>query len=246
MEWGFVAARTTAAKSESERPVAQSVERPTAGITVSVAIKPRPRACGSAPWRPTGTLRLARADFHPNGATRAHDAPLPLWGQRGHSPPPASAGDARSVAPRGMRNTQGPNHGKKSSKFNWDCTICHSCRWRRSDSSVLAGNRSSNGGNPSRLRSPPRDERTEAVRDYRGLAIVTRKRSSTRQGSPSTGYPLGSGTSADGELSFRAWVNEHRSIEPQYPSITTSRFNPAATTGEPARYPHASARLSRP
>ena len=29
------------------------------------------------------------------------------------------------------------NPGKKSSKFNQDCMICRTCRWPRSDSSVL-------------------------------------------------------------------------------------------------------------
>ena len=58
-------------------------------------------------------------------------------GQRGHGPPPASAGDARSVATRGMRITRGSNHGRKPRKSNQDCTIRHSCRRRRSCSSVL-------------------------------------------------------------------------------------------------------------
>ena len=29
------------------------------------------------------------------------------------------------------------NPGKKSSKFNWDCTICPSCRWIMTGSAVL-------------------------------------------------------------------------------------------------------------
>ena len=33
-------------------------------------------------------------------------------GSRGRSPPPAPAEDPRSVAPRGMRNTRAPNHGR--------------------------------------------------------------------------------------------------------------------------------------
>ena len=37
---------------------------------------------------------------------------------------------------RGL-GTDGVNHGKKSSKFNRDCTICRSCRWSSADSSVL-------------------------------------------------------------------------------------------------------------
>ncbi len=28
-------------------------------------------------------------------------------------------------------------HGEKSSKYNWDCMICHSCRWTTSGSAVL-------------------------------------------------------------------------------------------------------------
>ena len=41
------------------------------------------------------------------------------------------------------RGTDDVIHGKKSSKFNWDCTICRSCRYTISDSSVLKrrGNR---------------------------------------------------------------------------------------------------------
>ena len=35
------------------------------------------------------------------------------------------------------QSTDDVNHGKKSSKFNQDCTICRTCRWPRSDSSVL-------------------------------------------------------------------------------------------------------------
>ena len=31
---------------------------------------------------------------------------------------------------RGRRNTEGLNHGRRSRKSNWDCTICHSYRWR--------------------------------------------------------------------------------------------------------------------
>ena len=37
------------------------------------------------------------------------------------------------------RKESAPFHGarKKSSKFNQDCMICRTCRWPRSDSSVL-------------------------------------------------------------------------------------------------------------
>ncbi len=43
----------------------------------------------------------------------------PLGGSKGaEHPPPAPAGDPRSVAPKGRRNTLRVNHGKKSHKFN--------------------------------------------------------------------------------------------------------------------------------
>ena len=35
------------------------------------------------------------------------------------------------------QSTDGVNHGKESSKFNWDCTICRTCRSTISDSTVL-------------------------------------------------------------------------------------------------------------
>ena len=49
---------------------------------------------------------------------------------------------------RGSRITNGQNHGRRSRKSNWDCTICHSCRWttfghvgsrKRESRSQLAG-----------------------------------------------------------------------------------------------------------
>jgi len=46
-----------------------------------------------------GTLSLAGANCYPNGASTAHGASLPLW-ESGASPPPASAGDPRRVAPK--------------------------------------------------------------------------------------------------------------------------------------------------
>ena len=27
-----------------------------------------------------------------------------------------------------QQSTEGANHGRRSRKSNWDCTICHSCR----------------------------------------------------------------------------------------------------------------------
>ena len=37
------------------------------------------------------------------------------------------------------RKESAPFHGarKKSCKFNWDCTICRSCRWRTTEFSML-------------------------------------------------------------------------------------------------------------
>ena len=34
----------------------------------------------------------------------------------------------------GHRTVGGPYHGRRSRKSNWDCTICHSCRWKGSAS----------------------------------------------------------------------------------------------------------------
>ena len=88
----------------------------------------------------------ARGVEHP-AARRSGGGPE-TGGQRGRGPPPASAGDARSVAPRGKRITRGQNHGRRSRKSNWDCTICHSCHWntlgpigsrKRENRSRLAG-----------------------------------------------------------------------------------------------------------
>ena len=42
-----------------------------------------------------------RRGDEPPARSSVHDVPLPLGGQRGHSPPPAPAGDPRSVAPKG-------------------------------------------------------------------------------------------------------------------------------------------------
>ncbi len=35
------------------------------------------------------------------------------------------------------RTPEDMNYGKESSKSNWDCTICRTCRWTISDSTVL-------------------------------------------------------------------------------------------------------------
>ena len=34
------------------------------------------------------------------------------------------------VGPLVTRTGNATNHGRRSRKSNWDCTICHSCRWR--------------------------------------------------------------------------------------------------------------------
>ena len=59
-------------------------------------------ARAARPGGTLGTLRPAGADLHPNGASGAHGAPFPFRGQRGHGPPPAPPGDARSVATGGI------------------------------------------------------------------------------------------------------------------------------------------------
>ena len=41
---------------------------------------------------PLGTLRVAGADLHPNGASGAHGGPLPLWGSEGARPPASPSG----------------------------------------------------------------------------------------------------------------------------------------------------------
>ena len=61
-------------------------------------------------------------------------------GRTGRNP---RTGEAVEVPPRDVpvfkpsrRNTRSLNHGRRSRKFNQDCTICHSCRWRTSDPNV--------------------------------------------------------------------------------------------------------------
>lgn len=42
----------------------------------------------------------------------------------------------------GRRITNGQNHGRRSRKSHWDCTICHSCRWTTSVMSGREGGKS--------------------------------------------------------------------------------------------------------
>ena len=113
-------------RSTSACATVQVRTRPTDRRTRSDSVNPAERAfaCHSA-----RSASLARIFNH-----RSRPAALMYrcrWeGQRGHSPSPAPAGDPRSVAPKGRRNTRGLNHGKKSRKFNQDCTICRSCHGR--------------------------------------------------------------------------------------------------------------------
>ena len=60
------------------------------------------QACRARLGVPLGTLRLAGANLHPNGASGLMARRCLTGGLRGQSPPPASAGDSRSVAPRSM------------------------------------------------------------------------------------------------------------------------------------------------
>ena len=71
--------------------------------------------------------RADRGDLRPPNRERCRSE-VCAGGQRGRGPPPASAGDARSVAPRSKRITGGANHGRKPRKSNQDCTIRHFCR----------------------------------------------------------------------------------------------------------------------
>ena len=62
------------------------------------------------------------------------------------------------------------NHGKESSKFNWDCTICPSCRWTVSDPIVLRWREARNRLAGIRVASGP----VSAVRrEFLTLAKVT-------------------------------------------------------------------------
>ena len=73
-------------------------------------------------------------------------------------------------------NSRG-NHGKESSKVNWDCTICRTCRWIRSDSSVLKW--------------------PEPVHQMAGVPVVSDPIRGTRRPKPfkaTTGLPLPRGT----------------------------------------------------
>ena len=66
-------------------PGARPVERPAHQIR-------QRQACGARLGVPFGTLRVAGADLHPNGATGAHGAPFPSWGSEGARPPASPSG----------------------------------------------------------------------------------------------------------------------------------------------------------
>ena len=57
---------------------------------------------------------------------------FPLFGV-GKSPAATFKGFPESVFVSALvtRTGKATNHGRRSRKSNWDCTICHSCRWRR-------------------------------------------------------------------------------------------------------------------
>ena len=107
--------------------------QPTDRRTRSVKVTPAERAlaCHSAP-----SASLARNLFTHTARPALVGHRFRFGGHRGHGPPPASAGDARSVAPRSTRITRGPNHGKQSRKFNQDCAIRPSRYWCISESGV--------------------------------------------------------------------------------------------------------------
>ena len=64
---------------------------------------------------PLGTLRVAGADLHPNGASSAHGAPLPLRGSEGARPPASPSGGRTEcghggyAAPRPNRRPTSPS-----------------------------------------------------------------------------------------------------------------------------------------
>ena len=50
------------------------------------------QACGARLGVPLGSLRVAGADLHPNGASGAHGAPFPSRGSEGARPPASPSG----------------------------------------------------------------------------------------------------------------------------------------------------------
>jgi len=50
------------------------------------------QACGARLGVPLGTLRVAGADLHPDGAAGAQGAPLRCWGSEGAQPPASPSG----------------------------------------------------------------------------------------------------------------------------------------------------------
>ncbi len=84
----------------------------------------RPRRGFARPWPPRRGSGV--------GAPPPPAAPVAGRKRRvrgGAAPRQPPAGDARSVATRSKRNVRGSNHGRRSRKFNQDCTIRHSCPW---------------------------------------------------------------------------------------------------------------------
>ena len=91
---------------------------------------------------PCGRGRIPAADCS-NLAVALEDGTqcsLPQFG-RDHRRASGGRAHARQRRPNDRtlhrRRTDDVIHCKKSSKFNWDCTICRSCRWIMSGSAVL-------------------------------------------------------------------------------------------------------------
>ena len=86
---------------------------------------PAPRPSAPYCWRAPRDHLLRLACQHP-GQPRIRDLAAPArvpnngHGSRDQEPPEITLA---------QRSTGGPDPGRKSSKVNWDCTICVCCRW---------------------------------------------------------------------------------------------------------------------
>ena len=121
----------------AERPAHQIRQRQARGARLGV---------------PPGSLRLAGADLHPHGASRAHDAPLAMWGSEGAQPPASSL---RGRAKRGHGGYAGSPPLAASDKPVADVSETRRqpppMRWRSTPVRV-PGNRSTGIPRPGRRR----------------------------------------------------------------------------------------------
>ena len=103
-------------------------------MSTSMTSRPAFQACVGSP-SPTGPLeRSPRRGQHEQASCRS---PAPPWTMSGRWPKRWAAKTVSSDQCRPTRHSTGDvNHGKYSSKFNQDCTICRTCRWPMADCSV--------------------------------------------------------------------------------------------------------------